>query len=143
MNSIICAQCNQSLYTDQTIYRGYDHTFCSVSCRKTKILKLNETPHLLPSFLRTPTSKASDYTIKKNASHSSITISQQITEPITNHEINDTPTDNLDKNVSTKTKSIGAICISLCNAIYLITCLFGIYNLRVYNINLYTLNSDR
>ena len=83
-----CNNCNNQINSKNTYYKGYDLTFCSLTCRIIKIneLKKNELKknELKKNELKKNELKnqnLSNKTMKRNISYSSITISEYINSP--------------------------------------------------------------
>ena len=133
--SITCNYCNQLIYTNRTIYKGQDHTFCSHQCRSKELYKLkNIKQTIMKRLFLSPTniSIPRESYIKRHKSYSEITIdSQNSTQNLIN----------LDEEINSKFCPVKSIYLTIQRCFYFISCIFVIYGFRLYSTNLYNLNS--
>ena len=124
-----CNYCNQLIYTNRTIYKGQDHTFCSHQCRSKKLYKLKNIKQtimkrlfLQPTTISTPRESS----IKRHKSFSEIIIASQNSPQILI---------NLDEEIINKNSSIKTLYLTIQSCFCFISCVFVIYNINYINLN--------
>ena len=133
----ICNYCDKIIDRGDTVYRGYDKSFCSMVCRSTKINQIyNETANQQFSIQISTIPKSLEQPIQRHKSHAIITINQSPPLPneIFNSNINETTLIKKDLDVPKITR-IKFIFNKIKNCLCFIICVVSIYHINLYSMN--------